>query len=135
MASRSMSVRIKHRVGVLVGRDDRLAAYVEGGVHQDGAAGERSELAQQPVQDGVVFPADGLYAGGEVDVCDGGNRRALDVQQFQPVCVLGDRRSVALPLGHRCHQQHVRARPAEQEVLLGILCEHDGANGRNDSRN
>src|SRR5262245_54020483 len=68
----------EERERVLGGLDDRLAGTVEGGVEDDGHAGQRFEAAEQVVE-GAAALVDGLDARGAVDVGDGRQALRLDL--------------------------------------------------------
>src|SRR4051812_9333685 len=110
---------------VLRAADDRLAAHVEAGVHDDRRAGLALEARDQIVEARVGFLVDGLDACRVVDVRHRRDRRARHVQ-------LLDAEELLLFLGHRDavllayvgDQQHVRALALDLEVLRRVLGEH-----------
>ena len=110
---------------ILGGADDRLAAHVEGGVHDDRAARLLLEPADQLPVPGVRLLVHRLDARRIVDVRHRRDRGARHVQ-------LLDSEELLLLLGHPDpvlglhvrHEQHVRALLADVEVLRRVLGEH-----------
>src|SRR5215510_12979769 len=79
--------------GVLGRADDRLAAHVEARVDQDAAAGLLLEARDQCVEARVGVGVHGLHAGRIVDMRDGGDVGAHDIE-------LVDAEKLLLLVGH-----------------------------------
>jgi hypothetical protein len=111
--------------GVFGGADDRLAPDVEAGVHDHGTAGLRLEGADQRVIARIGVGMDGLDARRIIDMGDGWDVGARDVQLF-------DAEQGLFRLGHGPapfpddvgDHQHIGAVFVDLEPVRDILAQH-----------
>src|ERR1700738_3961938 len=90
--------------------DDRLTAHVEAGVDQHRTPGPRLESREQPMKAGIGRRADGLNAGGIIDMGYRGNFRARNIElvDAEQRLLLSAHGAPLVP-PHVGHDQHVRA--------------------------
>src|ERR1043166_5005333 len=112
------------RVSLRGRADDRLAAHVEGGVHEHGAAGQSLEGREQFVVSGVLFAPHGLDARRVVNVRHSGDRGARHIQLLDAEETLFVRRQrPAQVLAHGRDQEHVGRVRVQLEVFRDALAQ------------
>jgi hypothetical protein len=112
----------KTPVGVLGCADYGFATHIERGIHQNGALRPVFKRFDQPVKARVGFPVYRLYAGRIVDVGNGRNLGAGDIELIDAeqllLCIC---HAQTLVLLYRRNQQHIRTAAVDFEPVRDLL--------------